>query len=102
MEALIIIVIIGIVWLLVYLNKADTKFKNANRLIDKKRFDEAQEILIKLTSKHSLAVTQYALCFFIKAQELNNKRKISEAKTEYNKVLDSKTLLSGKITKIKL
>lgn len=94
MEALIIIVIIGIVWLLVYLNKADTKFKNANRLIDKKRFDEAQEILFKLTSKHSLAVTKYALCFFIKAQELNNKRKISEAKKEYNNVLESKKLLT--------
>jgi tetratricopeptide (TPR) repeat protein len=94
MEALIIIVIIGIIWLLVYLNKADTKFKNAIRLIHKKRFDEAQEILFKLTSKHSLAVPKYAECFFIKAEELKNKGKISEAITNYNKVLDSKKLLT--------
>ena len=79
MEALIIIVIIGIVWLLVYLNKADTKFKNAIRLIEKKRFDEAQEALFKLTSKHPLAVTKYAECFYIKAQDLKNKGKNRES-----------------------
>ena len=95
MEALIIIVIIGIVWLLVYLNKADTKFKNAIRLIEKKRFDEAQEALFKLTSKHPLAVTKYAECFYIKAQDLKNKGKISDAIEIYNKVLDSKKLLTS-------
>jgi len=95
MEALIIIVIIGIVLLLVYLNKADTKFKNAIRLIEKKRFDEAQEALFKLISKHPLAVTKYAECFYIKAQELKNKGKISDAIEIYNKVLDSKKLLTS-------
>jgi len=95
MKELIIIVIIGIVWLLVYLNKADTKFKHAIRLIEKKRLDKAQEVLFNLTSKHPLAVTKYAECFFIKAQELKNKRKISDAIYLYNKVLDSKKLLTS-------
>lgn len=94
---IIVIVIIVIVWLLNYQNQnnADTKFKNAAILVGKKKFDEAQEALFKLISEHPMAVKKYAECFFIKAEELKNKGNISEAITNYKRVLDSKNLLTS-------
>jgi len=96
METLIIIGIIVFAWLLAFLNNnEDTKFEHAIGLIEKKRLDEAQEVLFNLASKHPLAVTKYAECFLKQAQELQNIGKISDAIEKYNKVLDSKKLLTS-------
>ena len=63
MEAIIIIVIIGIIWLVLHQNKTSTKFNNALKLIKKGKYHDAEKILLKITKKHPIAVTRLSECY---------------------------------------
>ena len=94
MAALIIIVVIGAIGIIIYLNQPSTKFNKANNLIQQSRFNDAQEILIKLVSKHPYAVTKYSECFYLKAEEFKKQKKYSEAINCYSKVIEAKKIIT--------
>ncbi|MDY0278658.1 MAG: hypothetical protein RBQ97_11310, partial [Acholeplasma sp.] len=94
MAALIIIVVIGVIGIIIYLNQPNTKFNKAINLIQQSRLNEAQEILFKLFSKHPYAVTRYSECFYLKAEEFKKQKKYNEAINWYNKVIETKKMIT--------
>jgi hypothetical protein len=95
MEAIIIIVIIGIIWLVLHQNKTSTKFNNALKLIKKGKYHDAEKILLKITKKHPIAVTRLSECYYLIAEDQKKKKNNLVAFKTYKKVIKCKTLLTN-------
>jgi len=96
MEALIILVVLGILVYLIYNNLPSSKFNTASQLLNKQKFTEAQAVYKTILSKHELAVTRYAECFYMQAIKCIENNQIESALNLLNEAVNTKAFLNSK------
>jgi len=96
MEALIILVVLGILVYLIYNNLPSSKFNTASQLLNKQKFTEAQAVYKTILSKHELAVTRYAECFYLQAIKRIENNQIESALNLLNEAVKTKTFINSK------
>ncbi len=100
MEAVIIIIIIGIIGFLVYQSLPSTKFEKAKSLMSSEKINEAINILNTIFEKHPEAPLKLAECK-LKQGLIAKSKKEDEAKACFSEILKIKDRLPDKVDKKK-